>query len=54
LMGIISGMQTQPAVLAYSNDEVKNNAPNLGYAMVFPTAMIIKILLARIILKVLS
>jgi putative transport protein len=54
LTGIISGMQTQPATLAYSNDEVKNSAPNLGYAMVFPTAMIMKIILVRIIFKFLG
>lgn len=54
LMGIMSGMQTQPAVLAYSNEVVKNSAPNLGYAMVFPSAMIIKILIVNILFQVLK
>jgi putative transport protein len=54
LTGIIAGMQTQPAILAYSNEEIKNTAPNLGYAMVFPTAMIMKIILVRIIFKILQ
>jgi putative transport protein len=51
LMGIVSGIQTQPAVLAYSNDEIKNNAPNIGYSIVFPTAMITKIVFAGLIYK---
>ncbi len=54
LMGIVSGIQTQPAVLAYSNDEIKNNAPNIGYSIVFPTAMITKIVFAGMIYKSLS
>jgi putative transport protein len=53
LLGIISGMQTQPAVLAFSNDEAKSNAPNIGYAIVFPVAMIMKIILVSFIYKLL-
>ncbi|MCB1142856.1 MAG: transporter [Leptospiraceae bacterium] len=49
LMGIISGMQTQPAVIAYSNAEVKNSVPNYGYSLVFPMAMITKILFVQLI-----
>ncbi|MBK8397769.1 MAG: transporter [Leptospiraceae bacterium] len=49
LMGIISGMQTQPACIAYANSEIKNSIPNFGYSLVFPIATITKILLAQII-----
>jgi putative transport protein len=49
LMGIVSGMQTQPAMIAYSNAEVKNSVPNYGYSMVFPLAMITKILMVQLI-----
>jgi putative transport protein len=47
LAGVTAGTQTQPAVLAYAND-VTGGDPrvNLGYALVYPVAMIVKVLLA--------
>ena len=50
LAGVISGTQTQPAVLAYSND-ITHADPrvNLGYALVYPVAMIVKVILAPLI-----
>ena len=53
ITGILAGMHTQPAVLAFANEQAENELPNLGYAMVFPVAMIMKILLAQIILAIL-
>lgn len=50
LIGILSGLQTQPAVLAFSNEQTENDMPNIGYATVYPFAMILKILLAQILL----
>ena len=54
LLGIISGMQTQPACIAYANAEIKNSVPNFGYSLVFPIAMISKILLAQIVFNVMK
>jgi len=54
LYGIIAGLQTQPAVLAYSNEEVKSNAANVGYSIVFPVAMITKIILVGLIYNFLN
>lgn len=53
LTGIVSGMQTQPAVLSFSLEQSKNNLPNLGYATVYPVAIITKILLAQILIFIL-
>jgi putative transport protein len=50
LTGMLAGLQTQPAVLAFANEQVGNEAPNIGYAMVFPTAMVLKIIFAQILL----
>ena len=50
LIGMLAGLQTQPAVLAFANEQTGNEAPNIGYAMVFPTAMVVKIILAQILL----
>ena len=50
LAGVIAGTQTQPAVLAYSNDMTRADPRvNLGYALVYPVAMIVKVVLAPII-----
>jgi putative transport protein len=54
LTGIVAGVHTQPAVLAFANDRAGNEAPDLGYATVFPVATIAKILLAQLLLTVLS
>jgi putative transport protein len=48
-MGLMSGIQTQPACLAYANDHATSNAPNVWYASVYPIAMIAKIILAQLL-----
>jgi putative transport protein len=48
--GALAGMQTQPAVLAYANEQTKDDARvNLGYALVYPAAMIVKVIVAPIL-----
>lgn len=47
LLGMIAGMQTNPAVLSFANQETENDLPNLGYATVYPVATILKIILAQ-------
>jgi putative transport protein len=47
LIGMLAGLQTQPAVLAFALEQTKNDAPNIGYTTVYPMAMITKILLAQ-------
>ncbi len=50
LAGLLAGAQTQPAVLAFANDRTGFDLRvGLGYAMVYPAAMIAKILLAQVI-----
>ncbi|MDU1684948.1 MAG: transporter, partial [Varibaculum cambriense] len=50
LSGLLAGAQTQPAVLAYANNRT-NFDPRvaLGYSLVYPLAMVGKILIAQII-----
>ena len=52
-MGLLSGIQTQPACLAYANQQAQNELPNLMYATVQPASMIAKIMLAQIIVTTL-
>jgi putative transport protein len=53
LTGMLAGLQTQPAVLGYALEQSGNDLPNLGYAAVYPLAMIVKILAAQIIITLL-
>ena len=50
LAGIIAGTGTQPAVLAHANDATNGDPQvNLGYALVYPAAMIVKVILAPLV-----
>jgi putative transport protein len=55
LSGVVSGMQTQPAVLAYAAEQTEDdNAVSVAYATVVPLAMILKIVLAPVLLRLLA
>jgi putative transport protein len=49
-MGLVSGIQTQPACLAYATREANSDAPDLAYAAVFPVALIAKIIVAQLLI----
>ncbi len=53
VMGVMSGLGTQPAYLAYANQQAQNDQPNIHYAMVYPASMITKIVLAQILVTAL-
>jgi len=50
LMGLASGVQTQPACLAYADGLARSEVPSVAYAAVYPTAMIVKIVVAQLLL----
>jgi putative transport protein len=54
LTGMLAGLQTQPAVLGFAAEQARNDLPNLGYATVYPLAMIAKIVLAQMLLAILG
>jgi putative transport protein len=49
LIGILAGLQTQPAVLGFALEETDDDLPNIGYATVFPVATIAKIVIAQVL-----
>ncbi|MFZ1683277.1 MAG: TrkA C-terminal domain-containing protein [Candidatus Zixiibacteriota bacterium] len=53
VMGVMSGMQTQPACLAYANQQSSSELPNIWYATVYPASMIAKIIIAQVIVSTL-
>jgi putative transport protein len=52
VMGIISGIQTQSACLAFANQQTNSDLPNIWYTTVFPASMVAKIILAQIIVSI--
>jgi putative transport protein len=53
LIGMVAGLQTQPAVLGFALDQTGDDLPNVGYAALFPLATIAKILAAQLLLALL-
>jgi len=51
LMGLVAGMQTQATILSFATDQTGNDIPTVGYASVYPTAVISKVLAAQLILS---
>ncbi len=50
LAGVLAGAQTQPAVLAYANESTQDDPRvNLGYALIYPAAMIVKVIAAPLL-----
>lgn len=53
LAGMVAGSQTQPAVLASANEATQHDPRvSLGYALVYPVAMVVKILLVQVLTMV--
>ena len=53
LVGMLAGLQTQPAVLGFALEQTGNDLPNIGYTAVYPVAMITKIVVAQVIITLL-
>ena len=52
MMGVASGLHTQPAALAFATERSKLDGPSVGYATVYPMATVLKILLAQVLLMI--
>jgi putative transport protein len=53
VMGLMAGIQTQPACLAYASQRTPSNLPDVWYSTVYPISMIAKIIIAQLLLHVL-
>ena len=47
--GMLAGIHTQPAALAFANAHTGSDHPNVSYAAVYPVALIAKIILAQVL-----
>lgn len=54
LAGMMAGIHTQPAALAFATEQHKDGTPAVGYATVFPLATIAKIVVAQVLIATLS
>lgn len=54
LIGLLAGLQTQPAVLGFALEQTDNDLPNQGYASMFALAVIVKIILAQLLVAFLQ
>lgn len=54
LFGVVSGVTGNPAILTYANRAIPTERPDLGYAMVFPTLTVAKILFVQVAAAVLG
>ena len=54
LIGVLSGTNTNPPALAYSNDLTSCDAPAVGYATVYPLAMFLRVLTAQLLILALA
>jgi putative transport protein len=49
LLGIASGATGNPAILVYSTKMAPTERPDIGYAMIFPSATLLKVVAVQII-----
>jgi len=54
LFGVVSGVTGNPAILVYANRAFPTERTDIGYAMVFPTVTVAKILFVQIAAAVLG
>lgn len=52
MYGLLAGIQTQSVAVAYANERAGNDQANIPYAMAYPTAMVLKILLSQVMIHV--
>ena len=54
LFGIVSGATGNPGILAYASRAVPTDRPDIGYAMIFPSTVLVKILFVQIVAALLG
>ena len=49
LVGVASGATGNPAILVYSTKMAPTERPDIGYAMIFPSMTLVKVIAAQIV-----
>ncbi len=53
LLGVVSGVTGNPAILAYSSRAMQTDRPDVGYAVIFPGATVAKIIIVQVLAAIL-
>lgn len=53
LLGVVSGVTGNPAILAYSSRTMQTDRPDVGYAIIFPGATVAKIIIVQVLAAIL-
>jgi putative transport protein len=53
IMGVVAGVHTQSACLAFANQQTDSDLPNIWYTTVFPASMVSKIIFAQVVVSIL-
>jgi putative transport protein len=48
-LGVASGATGNPAILVYSTLMARTERPDVGYAMIFPSMTVVKVIAAQIV-----
>jgi putative transport protein len=54
LFGVVSGVAGNPAILAYANRVAPTERPDIGYAMIYPSMTVVKILFVQVVAALLG
>ncbi len=54
LLGVVSGIHTESAAVGFATRMVASEEPEVGYASVYPIALVLKVIMAQVILRVLA
>jgi putative transport protein len=54
LLGVVSGIHTESAAVGFASRMVPSERIEVGYASVYPIALILKVILAQIILRIVT
>jgi putative transport protein len=54
LFGVVSGVTGNPGILAYASRAAPTDRPDIGYAMIFPSMTVVKILFVQIVAAILG
>lgn len=54
MYGLLAGIQTQSVAVAYANERAGNDQANIPYAMAYPVAMVLKILLVQVMIHLMG
>jgi putative transport protein len=54
IFGIVSGVAGNPGILAYANRAAPTDRPDIGFAMIFPSMTVLKILFVQIVAALLG